>query len=75
MVEYETHSARCTFTVKEYNDGTPYIMFEPYSEKLGVLGDGFLSFALREGTTYAGAQGVAIFLNKNIIGLSYTGPK
>ena len=79
MVKYDTHSARIKFTVKESSAANgpaiPYIMFEPYDEKLEVLGDVFLSFDLREGTTYAGAQGVATFLNENIIGLSFTGPK
>ena len=78
MAEYETHSARYRFTVKESSGasgGTPYIMCEPYSAKLEVLGGGFLSFDLREGITYAGAQGIAEFLKENIIGLSYTAPK
>lgn len=64
--------AKFRFTVKEFGDGTPWIMFERYSEKLKVLENGFLGLDLPEGTTYEKAVKIAEFLNENIDRVLYS---
>lgn len=61
-----------TFTVKEFGDGTPWIMCEADQPGLPVLKDGHLGLRLREGTTIEQAQEIAEYLRDNIAGISHT---
>jgi hypothetical protein len=67
MTESKTDRADYRFTVKEYGDGTPWIMFElRRAPDLPVLGDGFLGLDLRPGTSFEEAKRVASFLNDHV---------
>jgi hypothetical protein len=61
-----------TFTVKEFGDGTPWIMCEPYHPGLPVLKDGFLGLRLRQGTTFEQAQEIVEYLRERVAGISHT---
>lgn len=63
------------FTVKEFGDGTPWLMAElREGNDLSILENGFLGFTLRSGTTYEEAQGLARHLHKVLDKISYTRP-
>jgi hypothetical protein len=67
----ETKRQAYTFTVKEYGDGTPYIVCTPIGKEWSVFAKGSLSFVLPEGTTLKRAQQVNAFLNTNIKYISF----
>jgi hypothetical protein len=70
-----TDRARHSFTVKEFGDGTPWIMLELLDgQELPVLRRGFLGLDLKEGTTYDQAKALAATLNESVISTSYTVP-
>jgi hypothetical protein len=70
-----TTTANHQFTVKEGGIGEPFIMFELASgSELPVLGGGFLTFNLRDGTTLSRAHEIAEMLNRSITGTAYTRP-
>ena len=67
--EATTDRARFLFKVAEYGgpDYTPWIMTEPHSDRLKVLGtDGFIGFDLKPGTTFDQAREIAQYLNQHI---------
>jgi hypothetical protein len=68
----ETKRQSYTFTVKEYGDGTPYIVCVPVGREWSVFGKGSLSFVLPIGATLKSAQKASAFLNKNIALISFT---
>lgn len=68
----KTERSKYRFTVKEFGDGTPWIMLEPDGQDLACLGDGFLGLDLKPGHTLDDAQEVASFLNKHITTMAYT---
>ena len=70
MTDFSTYR----FTVKEDNEGGPWIAFEPSGTQLAVLAGGFLGFKLNAGTTIADAQEIARILNAKISSVSYTTP-
>jgi hypothetical protein len=72
MTESRTDRAPYVFAVKEFGDGTPWIMLERSENALDVLGDGFLGFDLKEGTSLQEAEKIARFLRQNIRSISYT---
>lgn len=67
----ETKRQAYTFAVKEYGDGTPYIVCTPIGKEWNVFANGTLSFVLPEGTTLKRAQQVNAFLNTNIKYISF----
>ncbi len=67
-----TKRADYTFTVKEFADGTPFIMFEPQGKDLDVISNGNLHFDLPKGTTYEQASKIAKFMRDNLAELAYT---
>ena len=51
-----TQRARTSFTVEEFPSGEPWIYFERVTEDgLKILGNGFLGFDLKRGTTNPGS--------------------
>jgi hypothetical protein len=69
----ETSRGEYRFIVKEYGDGTPWIMLELYREPgLPILEDGFLGFDLPPGTDIRRAREIADFLEENLTTLSHT---
>lgn len=77
----KTEIADYKFTVKEgepsrtgADDAPVWLMCEPMTKELGILGRGFLHLRLRHGTTYAEAQDVARYLQQHVTGIGYTLP-
>lgn len=69
----KTERADYLFAVKEYGDGTPWIMLElRQAPDLPCVGDGFLGFDLKEGTDIRRASEIARFLNQTIASVSHT---
>lgn len=68
----DTTHTNYTFTVKEYDGGTPWIALEPRDEQPAAFKNGLLGFDLPKGTSYNKAKEVASFLNENLGDLSYT---
>ncbi len=67
-----TERTRVVFRVKKSVSGDFWICLEPFERNLKVLGNGFLSFDLPEGTTINKAEEIAAFLQENISSVSYT---
>jgi hypothetical protein len=67
-----TDRADYKFTVKEYGDGTPWLMLEPMTGDLPVLGGGHLGLDLESGVTIQDAQEVARFLNERVRAVHFT---
>ena len=68
----KTDHAEFTFTVKEYEDGAPWIICEPLSSGLPALGDSFLGLRLRDEVTAKKAEEVAQLLRLHVRGISHT---
>lgn len=69
----KTERADCLFTVKEFGDGTPWIMLElQRSPGLRAIGDGFLGLDLKEGTDIREAEEIARYLNRVVETISHT---
>ena len=69
------------FTVKEggavpsVDPSAPiWIMCEPRTKELSIVGTGFLSLRLRAGTSIATAQEIAKELQAHVDGIGYTPP-
>ena len=67
-----TETAQYKLTVKESGAGEPWLMFEPMTSSLQILGNGFLGFRLKPGTTYEKAQEIASYINSSTQSVSYT---
>ena len=65
-------TARYKFIVKEYHDGTPWLVLEPLTDHLPNLKRGFMGFDLAEGTTHKEAQELAEILNGKVTTVTYT---
>ena len=72
MSKAKTEHADYIFAVKEYEDGTPWIMLEPSRAGLPVLKNGFLGLTLREGIDKREAEKIAEFLNDRVKSISHT---
>jgi hypothetical protein len=72
MTQSKTERANYVFGVKEYGDGTPWIMLESSGKGLEVLGNGFVGFELREGTSLRDAEALADTLRRNVTTITYT---
>lgn len=66
----KTDERSCKFTVKEDGEGTPWIAIEDGS--LPCVGDGFLGFVLRPGTTHKQARELSTLLNGRIQSITHT---
>jgi hypothetical protein len=67
-----TERAEYIFAVKEYADGTPWIMAEPRRKQLSIFKNGFIGFDLRDGTSFEDAQQLAKEMTERITGITYT---
>jgi hypothetical protein len=69
-----TERADYSFTVKEWDDGSPWIMLEPKREDLKILkpAKAFLGFDLMPGTSLEEAERIAHYLNSHIRSLACT---
>ena len=67
-----TVRAKYVFTIKEFAEGTPWIMAEPLNGGINLPNDGFLGFDLPKGTSMAKAKEIAKFLNDNLEQISLT---
>jgi hypothetical protein len=72
MTQSKTERAGYAFAVKEFGDGTPWIMLERSREGLGVLGKGFLGLELKEGTSLQEAETLAAAMRQRVSAVSYT---
>jgi hypothetical protein len=72
MTQSKTERANYMFAVKEFGDGTPWIMLERSGKGLDVLGNGFIGFDLREGISLQEAENLADILRRNVSAVSYT---
>ncbi len=64
---------QCVFAVKEYDDGTPWIMVEPrHTPGNPLLKNGFIGLTLRPGVSLRRAEEIARQLQENFEGVSYT---
>lgn len=68
----KTDHTKCTFTVKEYADGEPWIMVEFYEPGIPALRDGFLSIRFRGRVPIKEAERIAGELRDNFEGIGYT---
>jgi hypothetical protein len=70
----DTERGRYQFRVTNYPDKTPWIMTDPLEKKdcLRVLGNGFIHFDLKPGTTQEEAERIAGFLEDHIEYIAYT---
>ncbi len=67
-----TTRAKYVFTIKEFSEGTPWIMAEPLNESVKLPNHGFLGFDLPKGTNMAKAKEIAKFMNDNLDQISLT---
>lgn len=67
-----TEKKKYRFTVKEFGDGTPWIMLEPYEGNFTCMGNASLGFDLKKGTDLKKASEIAAFLNNHIDRVSLT---
>jgi len=72
MTQSKTERAKYVFAVKEFSDGTPWIMLERSWNGLDVLGNGFIGLDLKDGTTLKQAEALAETLHRNVSAVSYT---
>lgn len=68
----KTDYSRCTFTVKEYADGTPWIMVEFYQPGIPALENGFIGLRFRERVPIEEADRVASEMRDNFEGINHT---
>lgn len=68
-----TERSRYVFTVKDFEEGHPWIALEPFDKHLSLLRKGFMGLDLKKGTSLKDAQKIASLLNKNVATVSYTG--
>jgi hypothetical protein len=55
-------------SVKENQEGKPFLMLEPGGRDVGVLNGGYVHLRLREGATHTEAQALAEQMRKSIVG-------
>jgi hypothetical protein len=60
------------FVVKEFGDGTPWIVAEPRRKTIPVFNDAIWGFDLPEGTTLEKAHEIADYMNHNLKSLAVT---
>jgi len=67
-----TERSRVGFSVKEFSDGTPWIMLDQSSKDMPSLNHAFIGFDLPEGTTLDKAQQISNFMNEHLRNVSMT---
>jgi hypothetical protein len=72
MTESRTQRATYVFAVKEFADGTPWIMFEKVGGGLDIFDKGFLGFDLEQGTSLGEAEALSKLLCQRVTSISFT---
>ncbi len=72
MTQSTTQRAQYVFAVKEFGDGTPWIVLERSGKGLDVLGNGVFGFELKENTSLRDAERLAELLRDSVTVASYT---
>jgi hypothetical protein len=72
MTQSKTERARYVFAVKEFADGTPWIVLERSGKGLDVLGNGFVGLELAESTSLQEAEALAATLRRSVSSVAYT---
>ncbi len=72
MTRSTTQRARYVFAVKEFGDGTPWIVLERSGKGLDVLENGVFGFELKEGTSLQEAETLARLIDRSVTNVSYT---
>jgi len=82
MQDTRSHSAKgrnsrtdrdpCTFVVKEFMNGEPWIVVEQRNNRIPILQEGFVGFDLPMGTTLEKAYEIANYLNANMTHIAVT---
>jgi hypothetical protein len=72
MQSVTTERTPCTFTVKEFDEDTPWICVEEHQPGLNILKGGSLGILLREGVSYSEAKEIAVILREKVAGISFT---
>lgn len=67
-----TERSRVGFSVKEFADGTPWIMLDQSPKDMPSLKDAFIGFDLPKGATLAKAQQISDFMNEHLMNVSVT---
>jgi len=67
-----TERGHFVFTVKEQNDGTPWILLEPWGGTVSAMEDAVVGFELAGNATRQSAEQIATFLNSNLGDLTFT---
>jgi hypothetical protein len=65
-LDFTNDDARYRFTVKEENDGTPFIALEPLDGNLHILENAILTLRFTHGTAMRTAETLVKELNANI---------
>lgn len=71
-VKSKTERAYYVFAIKQYADGTPWIMLEQSGENLSILDQGFLGLDFKEGISFEEAQKIAELLEDKIDTVKFT---
>ena len=66
MSQATTERTGCTFAIKAFEGGTPWIMVEADAPGLSILKDGFLGIELREDVSFEEAQELAQLLRDKV---------
>jgi len=72
MTQSTTQRAQYVFAVKEFGDGTPWIVLERSGKGLDVLGNGVFGFELKENTSLRDAERLAELLRDSVTVACYT---
>src|SRR4051812_3264769 len=73
QMDTKTDRAMYGFIVKEFPDGTPWLVLEPMDGRnIPAAGNGFFGLDLKAGVTYAQALQLAEIMNRQVDGLSHT---
>ena len=67
-----TEHGKVHFTVKEWADGSPWIVVEQEYQSMPALEKALLGFGLPNRTSLDQAQRIADFLNNNLVNVSLT---
>ncbi|MGB7926394.1 MAG: hypothetical protein WCF57_24345 [Pyrinomonadaceae bacterium] len=71
-INAKTDVSPCTFTVKEFGDGTPWIMVELYKPGIPALENGHIGLRFRPGIMMTQAEEMARTLSDSFESISHT---
>jgi hypothetical protein len=71
MTQSKTERTRCVFAVKEFGDGTQWVMLERSGKGLEVLDSGFIGLELTWGTSLQEAEAIAATVRRSVSAFAY----